>query len=108
MQHRKISTLHLQHSRQHRMHWYLFPVQKIRIRNQAQTDRTTSRLQAEMTEKAAELTAKVMELTEKATDPNEPAKAAQTGDTTPITAVAVLLVVSAALAGTVIYRKKRS
>lgn len=37
-----------------------------------------------------------------------PAKAAQTGDTTPITAVAVLLVVSAALAGTVIYRKKRS
>ena len=63
--------LHLQHSRQHRMHWYLFPVQKIRIRNRAQTDRTTSRLQAEMTEKAAELTAKVMELTEKATDPKD-------------------------------------
>ena len=37
-----------------------------------------------------------------------PVKAAQTGDTTPITAAAVLLVVSAALAGTVIYRKKRS
>ena len=36
-----------------------------------------------------------------------PVKAAQTGDTTPITAVAVLLVVSAAMAGTVIYRKKR-
>lgn len=39
---------------------------------------------------------------------NGPVKAAQTGDTTPITAVAVLLVVSAVLAGTVIYRKKRS
>ena len=38
----------------------------------------------------------------------EPTKAAQTGDTTPITAMAVLLVVSAAMAGTVIYRKKRS
>ena len=37
-----------------------------------------------------------------------PVKAAQTGDTTPITAMAALLVVSAALAGTVIYRKKRS
>ena len=37
-----------------------------------------------------------------------PVKAAQTGDTTPITAMAALLVVSAALAGTVIYRKKRN
>ena len=38
---------------------------------------------------------------------NGPSKAAQTGDTTPITAMAALLVVSAAMAGTVIYRKKR-